>query len=376
MTSAQRMKQENEKRILQVVWENPGIYRKLVAKKTNLSSQAVTNQVNELIQKKVLLEYSQKTTGKGRAPISLALNYKEIYLLTIDVSLRHIHVFLHNLYCEIIVSAKLHLTGKEDSLQCLKDLIKRVIDQAGAGHTLQAVVISVAGVVKEDARIVVTAEKIHWQNLDLVLELKYLNLPIIVRNDVNFIAAYERQHYPEDVSFMIVKLDVGIGSSFVLNSHSLKTTSKVSGELGHVSIYHKEIRPCICGKKNCLTKFISIEAMEKEYGSSYEKLVEDVKNGDTRALGLIEQMCEYLAPVLANVINLMDLDRVILCGCNIENFSHIIYPSLEKKIKERLSYWVSFKGLEVHKDTDMIKAGCQVWMEHFFTSEGTKFIVE
>ena len=33
MTSAQRMKQENEKRILQAVWENPGIYRKLVAKK-------------------------------------------------------------------------------------------------------------------------------------------------------------------------------------------------------------------------------------------------------------------------------------------------------------------------------------------------------
>ena len=68
MTSAQRMKQENEKRILQTVWENPGIYRKLVAKKTKLSSQAVTNQVNELVKKNLLLEYSQKTTGKGRAP--------------------------------------------------------------------------------------------------------------------------------------------------------------------------------------------------------------------------------------------------------------------------------------------------------------------
>lgn len=376
MTSAQRMKQENEKRILQAVWENPGIYRKLVAKKTNLSSQAVTNQVTELVQKKLLLEFSQKTTGKGRAPISLKLNYKGIYLLTVDVSLRYIHVFLHNLDGDVVISANLQLSGKEDSLQCLKDLIKRVMDQAGEEYIIQAIVISVAGVVKEDAKIVVTAEKIHWQNLDLVKELDYLNMPIVVRNDVNFIAAYERQHYPEDVSFMIVKLDVGIGSSFVLNSNSLKTSSKVSGELGHVSIEHPDTRPCICGKKNCLTKFISIEAMEEEYGNSYETLVEDVKKGDVRALGLIEQMCEYLAPVLANVINLLDLDRVILCGCTTENFSDIIYPSLEKKIKERLSYWVSFKGLEVHKDNDMIKAGCQLWMEHFFTSEGTALITE
>ena len=376
MTSAQRMKQENEKRILQAVWENPGIYRKLVAKKTNLSSQAVTNQVNELVQKNLLLEYSQKTTGKGRAPISLALNYKGIYLLTIDVSLNHMNVFLHNLHGEIVVSAMLHLTGKEDSLQCLKELIKRVMDQAGEEYIIQAVVISVAGVVKEDAKIVVSAEKIHWQNMDLVTALEYLNVPVIVRNDVNFIAAYERQNYPEDMSFMIVKLDIGIGSAFVLNSGSLKTSSKVAGELGHVTIDHPETRPCICGKNNCLTKFISIEALEKEYGASYDTIVEDVKRGEERAIRLIEQMCDYLAPVLANVINLLDIDRVILCGCTIENFSHIIYPALEKKIKENLSYWVSFKGLEVHKDTDVIKAGCQVWMEHFFTSEDTSLVVE
>ena len=376
MTSAQRMKQENEKRILQVVWENPGIYRKLVAKKTNLSSQAVTNQVNELIQKNLLLEYSQKTTGKGRAPISLALNYKGIYLLTVDVSLNHMNVFLHNLYGDIVTSDHLHLTGNEDSLQCLKELIRDVLDKAGSTYIVQAVVISVAGVVKEDARIVVSAEKIHWQDMDLVTALEDLDIPVIVRNDVNFIAAYERQNYPEDVSFMIVKLDVGIGSSFVLNSSSLKTSSKVSGELGHVSIAHPETRACICGKNNCLTKFISIEALEREYGASYNRIIEDVKNGEERAIELIEQMCDYLAPVLANVINLLDIDRIILCGCTTENFSHIIYPALENKIKERLSYWVSFKGLEIHKDTDMIKAGCQVWMEHFFTSEDASLIIE
>ena len=376
MTSAQRMKQENEKRILQAVWENPGIYRKLVAKKTNLSSQAVTNQVNELVQKNLLLEYSQKTTGKGRAPISLALNYKGIYLLTVDVSLNHMNVFLHNLDGDIVISAMLHLTGKEDSLQCLKDLIKRVLDQAGDEYLIQAIVISVAGVVKEDARIVVSAEKIHWQDMDLVSALEYLNIPVIVRNDVNFIAAYERQHYPEDISFMIVKLDIGIGASFVLNSSSLKTTSKVAGELGHVSIAHPDTRPCICGKNNCLTKFISVEALEKEYGASYNTIIEDVKKGEKRAIRLIEQICDYLAPVLANVINLLDIDRGILCGCTMENFSHIIYPVLEKKIKENLSYWVSFKGLEIHKDTDMIKAGCQVWMEYLFTSEDTSLIAE
>ena len=80
MTSPERMRLENEKKILQVVHENPGIYRKLVAEKVDLSSQIVTNLVTQLIQKKLLRERMLKTEVRGRAPMSLEMNYSGLYM--------------------------------------------------------------------------------------------------------------------------------------------------------------------------------------------------------------------------------------------------------------------------------------------------------
>lgn len=196
-------------------------------------------------------------------------------------------------------------------------------------------------------------------------------MPVLVRNDVNLIACYEKADCQDDMNFMVAKIDSGIGSAFVLGSHTLKSANSVAGELGHVTVASEEIRPCICGKNNCLTKFIATEALERTYGKSYSELIQDVKQGVTEAIGLIESICEYLAPVLANQIILLDLDRIILCGCTIENFASIISPCLDKKIRRLLSYWVSFKGLKVLTDVDMARVGTDFWLDYFFSTEGS-----
>lgn len=376
MTSLDRMKKENEKRILRVVHENPGIYRKLIAARTDLSSQTVTNLVTELLEKDILLEVALSPGTRGRAPLSLRINYAGFYIITAEITLRRLLVSLHSLEGRVAAHEERALKGREDVLQYLKDMVEGVRQKAPSGGRLQGLVISVTGVVNEDTGTVVQAEKLHWYNLNLKEELAYLNLPVLVRNDVNLIAYYEKTRHQGDMNFMVAKIDVGIGSSFVLGSQVLRTTNNAVGELGHVTVFSDEVRPCACGKKNCLTKFISREALEKTYGKSYEELILDVEQGETAAITLIENICEYLAPALANVILLLDLDRVILCGCTMEHFGKIIYPLLDKRIRSLLSYWVSFKGLEPHENVELAGISARFWLEHYFSSEDLEFVTD
>lgn len=377
-TSLDRMKKKNEKHVLRVVHENPGIYRKLIAAKTDLASQTVTNLVTELIDKKVLLEYSMSPGSRGRSPLCLTINYGGFYIMTAEITLRHISVYLHSLDENILSSRRRRLSENQDPLGCLKEMIHHVRTQAliqsGRPVRIQALVVSVTGVVNENTGTVLQAEKLGWYNLNLEKELSYLDIPVLVRNDVNLTACYEKSRHKLDMNFMVAKIDVGIGSAFVLDSRVLGSTNSVAGELGHVTVSSPETRPCVCGKTNCLTKFISTEALEMTYGKTYDQLILDVERREPGAVALIESVCAYLAPVLANIIILLDLDRVILCGCTVDHFTSIVAPCLDKKIREQLSYWVSFKGLEIHGPATMAAIGSVFWLDYFFSMEDAQFL--
>lgn len=376
MTSLDRMKKENEKSILRAVYETPGIYRKLIAAKTGLSSQTVTNLVTEMLEKSMLVEYAVSSGARGRTPLSLRLNYAGFYLITAEVTVQYLFVCIHSLDEKEAASGKRKLQGGEDVLQCLKDLLDGVCGQAAQIKRVQALVVSVAGLVNEDIGTVVQAEKLRWYNLNLQEELAYLGVPVLVRNDVNLIACYEKTQHQGDMNFMVVKLDAGIGASFVLGSRVLRTANNAVGELGHVTVVSGEERVCACGKTNCLTRFISCDALEKTYGKPYDRLVQDVREARTEAIQMVEKICDYLAPVLANVITLLDLDRVILCGCSADQFQDILYPCLDQRIRRLLSYWVSFKGLEIHRHTEMAGISTCFWLDTFFASNDGQFVTE
>lgn len=373
MNSLDRMKKENEKSILRIVHENPGIYRKLITEKAHLSSQTVTNLVAEMVEERILLQQPVAPSSRGRSPVSLSINYAGIYIMTAEVSLDKLEVCLHALSGVKAVCKRERLTGKEDVLERLKNLVGQV-SKSSAGKKIQALVVSVAGIVNEDTGTVVVAEKLRWHNLNLAKELEDLGVPVLVRNDANLIACYEKSRHANTMNFMVAKIDIGIGSSFVLGSRGLKSTNNVAGELGHLTVVSEEKRPCVCGKTNCLTKFLSVEGLEQSYGKSYRRLVRDVKRGVPEAIRLVEQVCAHLARILANVIILLDLDTIVLCGCTVANFSEIIAPCLSEGIRSRLSYWVSFQGLEWHAGTDIAVVSSQFWLDYYFSVAEARFL--
>lgn len=370
MTSPDRMKFVNEKNILRLIHENPGICRKEIAERVNVSSQTVTNLVTGLIERKVLLEYHPALGIKGRNPVALKINYSGFYILSCDINIETVSVYLHSLDQSVLAQVQRPVNQKMDVLLALKDILGEVLLAGGKNLPIKACVISVTGVINEDRGIVIEAGKLNWYNLELVKELEYLGFPVLLRNDVNMISCYEKSRYQADENFMVAKLDVGIGSSFVLGGRVLRSTNNAAGELGHVTVFSSgEERPCVCGKSDCLTKFISQEALEFEYGKPYGELVEAVNRKEPEAIRLIERMCGYLAPILANAIILLDLDTIVLCGCSVDCFKSVLYPCLDKSVRKLLSYWVSFKRLEIHSNIKITEIGTQFLLDYYFNNE-------
>jgi predicted NBD/HSP70 family sugar kinase len=362
------MKIQNTRSILKTIHDEKGIYRKVIAKRTNLASQTITNIVKELVDKKILTEYGAVQKKKGRNPTSLNINYGGFYAVTVAVTVQKLSVFLHALDGEVLDCRETIIERDMDVLNELKEILNDIKERYYLQKRIQVIMISVEGIVNETIGTVIEAKDIHWHNVDLVKELEFLKIPVFVRNDVNLIAHYEKINHKEDINFMVIKIDKGIGSALVVDRHVVRSTNSVAGEFGHVTVNSNEKRKCTCGKYNCLTRFISKSALEERYGKDYETIKTEVRHMNPAAIGLIEGVCDYMVETLSNIIILLDLDRIILTGCIIDDFNQIIYPRLDRKIRENLSYWVAFKTLEAHQNIELPKISSEVIIDFYFNN--------
>lgn len=123
-------------------------------------------------------------------------------MITADINIGRVAVYVNALDETVIASEERPVGQKTDVLDVLKEMIGRVLERAGTVRTILACAISVTGVVNEDKGIVVEAGKLNWYNLDLAGELSYLGVPVLVRNDANMFAYYEKSQFPADLNFM------------------------------------------------------------------------------------------------------------------------------------------------------------------------------
>ncbi|WP_105617214.1 ROK family transcriptional regulator [Vallitalea okinawensis] len=370
LTSPDMMKLKNIKSILKVIHEDNGIYRKKIAEKINLSSQTVTNIVKELLDKGIIKEESVRQMGQGRNPMSLRINYTDFYVIGVEVTVTEIKVVLTNLLGDLIKACQKQLAEDDDALNVIKQLIDEVKADFSGINRIQAVAISVTGVVNEKKGIIIEVKPLNWFNINLKKELEYLGIPILIRNDVNTIAHSENFNLREDTNFIVVKLDQGIGSSIVIDGHVMRSTNSVAGEFGHITVnYAPEVRKCKCGKYGCLTTLASIGALEERLDMNYERIKEEVKKGNTEVTRMIEEVSDIVAPPLANVVILLDLDRIVLTGKFINDFRDIVFEKLSKKIRENLTDWVAYKDLNIHENVNLAILSAKLLIDHYFENE-------
>jgi len=146
-----------------------------------------------------------------------------------------------------------------------------------------------------------------------------LGQKILMENDANCFAMAEAQlgaakNY--DVVFGVI-MGTGVGGGIVINGKIHSGRSNIAGEWGH-HIIRPNGNKCYCGKSGCVETYISGPALErrwKELTGKPQPLPTIIENlSTTKAKEWKAEFLENFAIGLANVINILDPDVVVLGG--------------------------------------------------------------
>lgn len=221
----------------------------------------------------------------------------------------------------------------------LTGLVRQVVAEAEReGLWPAGLAVAVPGLVARDARTVVRAPNLDWQQVDLGALLPG-ELPLTVDNEANFGGLAELwlgTDTPGD--FLHVSAEIGIGAALVVNGSLLRGTRGFAGELGHVPV-HPDGPACVCGGRGCLEQYAGEEAVLRAAGLApggdrVGLLAGRAADGDPDVRRALREAGTALGIALTGALNLLDPEGVVLGGA-LAGLAPWLLPSLETELSRR-----------------------------------------
>ncbi len=148
-----------------------------------------------------------------------------------------------------------------------------------------------------------------------------LQRPIEIQNDANCFAMAEAMHGAGQGKSMVfgVIMGTGCGGGLVHNGHVHTGIQAIGGEWGHMSIDPNGPK-CYCGNHGCVECYISGGGLTRRYAERYNELkplleVEKAYfEGEPRAVEFMQTFFVNFGRCMANLINILDPDIIVLGG--------------------------------------------------------------
>jgi glucokinase len=159
-----------------------------------------------------------------------------------------------------------------------------------------------------------------------------LGLPAILENDANAAAVGEMwQGAAQGCRTIIcVTLGTGVGGGIILDGELWRGVDGAAAEIGHMCVDPFGGVACTCGSRGCLEVFASATAivrMTREASPRYpesvlhasrnltsESIFDAGLQGDELALEIFRRMGVYLGIGLANLINILNPEMIVIAG--------------------------------------------------------------
>lgn len=218
----------------------------------------------------------------------------------------------------------------------LIDLTKQM--KAEAHLPIAAVGLAVSGLVDyQSQQVKVLPNLPDVSNINIHHELvQAIGLPVIIDNDANAATYGEwRCGAALNMSDVIyIYLGTGIGSGLVLNGQLQHGVRGFAGEFGHMKVGGEQL-DCSCGSQGCLETIASgpnivrrtreqlfidpcftLSTLSPKMTGKLtcEDVVEAARSGDKFARTILLDTAGYLGMTIANVVNLLNLEIVVLGG--------------------------------------------------------------
>ena len=277
----------------------------------------------------------------------------ESLVFAVDLGGTHLRVALVDDTGRILQQLKQE-TPKGDSANCIIGALARAAD---AWHALKPKVIAtsimVPGAVDSDKAVVLQAPNLpSLIDFPLKAELeRQLGWPVYLENDANAAAVGEMwlgaARGCRDV--VSVTLGTGVGGGVILDGKLWRGSHGSAGEIGHTTVDPFSGLKCKCGNTGCLELYASATAivrMTKENlslfpeselsieGLTAERVYEAGRKGDELALVVFNRFGMYLGIGLANLINFIDPEIIVIAGGAVNGWD-LFAAEMYREVEER-----------------------------------------
>lgn len=218
--------------------------------------------------------------------------------------------------------------------KCVRD----AVDEADMNlKQVRAIGIGAPGAIEPETGEVIFAPNLQWKDAPLKKELeKQLEIPVFVENDCNACAlgVQEVELKGRTRNLLGIFLGTGIGGGLIIDGKVYRGFNGTAGELGHMVIQVGGPK-CGCGNNGCFEALASRTALFREIQTRVkagEKTIltellggelDDLKSGDLRKAirkgdklveKVVEGAAEYTGIAVANLINILNPEVVVLGG--------------------------------------------------------------
>jgi len=311
-------KYHNRDLVLRTIFEHESISRAEVARITRLTRTTVSEVVNSLLREGLVEEIGKGESIGGKTPILLSIVADSRYMLGLNLAQDKFVGAIVNLRGEI--KEMLEVSVFDDDGQKALEAVYQIISQLirRKYKPIIGIGIGTPGLVMTREGIVLNAVNLDWQDLPLgdLLHKKF-KLPVSVLNDSQAAAIGEYAYggkVEHGESLIVVNVKHGIGAGILINGRLFQGDGGGAGEIGHV-VVQENGELCRCGKQGCLETVASARAVLRQLKmSSIDQVQASFEAGDERTRQVIMKAGHYLGLSLANLIGILNIQRIMLTG--------------------------------------------------------------
>ncbi len=343
------------------------ISRAEIAKRTSLSSATITNLASELIDQGIITEVepaaseaeSKRAVGRPQRMLRFIPNARYAFGVHIGVGL--FRVAVTNLQAEIIENCIVKFDRESSALDVLGQIATEIdsliAETAIDRQRILGVGVGASGLVNHEKGLNVFAPRLGWENVNIqeILQDK-LSLPVSVDNNVRAMAIGEAFFGAgREVNVLaFVYGRSGVGAGFVVNRQVFRGSGAGAGEVGHTIMVPEGGQPCHCGQRGCLETLITepvivhkakklaqqhpdsllAQYLDQEDGTPLiDKVFAAAREGDQIVKNMIEGQIHYLGIALANLVNILNPEMILLGGVFAQG-DDIIRPVASRVMRE------------------------------------------
>jgi len=356
---------QHSRLLLNLLWKEREISRAELARRTSLSRSTVSAIVSDLLSTGLVEETHAGVSSGGRRPIMLEFRDQSSFIVGIELGATHISCVLTDLRCNVRASWSAPAPVRDEPEVALKKMtmaVRSVLEADGvqASQVLGIGVAVPSPVDKQRPGELLPLIVPEWAGYNIATHLeKDFKRPVFVDNDANLGALAElwwgAGSSASDLAY--IKVATGIGAGLIIDGRIFRGCGGIAGEIGHTSIDPNGPQ-CVCGLKGCLTTFIGTPALlelakdwlrasgsDRPPPAGIDELINEALDGDPMSIELIRYAGDKLGVGIANMLNLLNPEMVILGG-GIARAGPLVLDAVHKTIRG-LSLPASISNTEI-----------------------------